>query len=125
MRPDGRNRPALKVLVWEDAGQVWLGYNDPAWIAKRHEVADCAVAGNIAGALEAMSRAALAAPDSGRSSGTRRRVALSLLSRGPRPAYLRIIRMAFEMAFPLLVTLFFFGAFLLVGHHLRSQRAQR
>lgn len=34
--------------------------------------------------------------------------------------------MAFEMAFPLLVTLFFFvGAFLLVGHHLRSQRAQR
>ncbi|MCB1910773.1 MAG: DUF302 domain-containing protein [Rhodocyclaceae bacterium] len=53
----------LKVLVWEDAaGQVWLGYNDPAWIAKRHEVADCAVAGNIAGALEAMSRAALAAP---------------------------------------------------------------
>jgi uncharacterized protein (DUF302 family) len=24
----------LKVLVWEDGqGQVWLGYNDPAWLA--------------------------------------------------------------------------------------------
>lgn len=27
----------LKALVWEDAeGKVWLGYNDPAWIAQRH-----------------------------------------------------------------------------------------
>ncbi len=27
----------LKVLAWEDqVGQVWLGYNDPAWIASRH-----------------------------------------------------------------------------------------
>jgi len=27
----------LKALVWEDAdGTVWLGYNDPAWIAQRH-----------------------------------------------------------------------------------------
>ena len=27
----------LKALVWEDAaGQVWLGYNDPAYLAQRH-----------------------------------------------------------------------------------------
>jgi uncharacterized protein (DUF302 family) len=27
----------LKALVWEDAeGQVWLSYNDPAWVARRH-----------------------------------------------------------------------------------------
>ena len=29
----------LKVLVWEDsAGKTWLTYNDPAWIAHRHEL---------------------------------------------------------------------------------------
>jgi uncharacterized protein (DUF302 family) len=29
----------LKVLVWEDSGgKVWLTYNDPAWIAQRHEL---------------------------------------------------------------------------------------
>jgi len=27
----------LKALVWEDAeGHVWLSYNDPAWVARRH-----------------------------------------------------------------------------------------
>jgi uncharacterized protein (DUF302 family) len=27
----------LKALVWEDeAGKVWLGYNAPAWLARRH-----------------------------------------------------------------------------------------
>ncbi len=27
----------LKALVWQDAdGKVWLGYNDPTWIAQRH-----------------------------------------------------------------------------------------
>jgi uncharacterized protein (DUF302 family) len=27
----------LKALVWEDADKkVWLGYNDPAWVARRH-----------------------------------------------------------------------------------------
>src|ERR1700722_13794439 len=30
----------LKALVWEDAtGKTWLSYNEPAWLAKRHEVA--------------------------------------------------------------------------------------
>ena len=29
----------LRVLVWEDAdGGVWLNYDDPDWIAKRHEL---------------------------------------------------------------------------------------
>ena len=27
----------LKILVWQDAaGQTWLSYNDPHWLAKRH-----------------------------------------------------------------------------------------
>lgn len=35
----------LKILVWENAqGKVMLGYNDPEWIARRHEVPDCPVA---------------------------------------------------------------------------------
>jgi uncharacterized protein (DUF302 family) len=30
----------LKALVWEDeAGATWLGYNDPLWLASRHEIA--------------------------------------------------------------------------------------
>ncbi len=42
----------LKALVWEDAaGQVWLGYNDPTFLAQRHEVPECAVAKNMAKAL--------------------------------------------------------------------------
>ncbi|HXC36827.1 MAG TPA: DUF302 domain-containing protein [Candidatus Acidoferrales bacterium] len=29
----------LKALVWQDAsGQTWLSYNDPAWLATRHEL---------------------------------------------------------------------------------------
>lgn len=31
----------LKMLVWQDdAGQVWIAYNDPAWIAARHGISD-------------------------------------------------------------------------------------
>jgi uncharacterized protein (DUF302 family) len=51
----------LKALVWEDAaGQVWLGYNDPAYLAQRHAVPECAVAGNIAKALAGIAQAATA-----------------------------------------------------------------
>ena len=51
----------LKALVWEDAtGQVWLGYNDPIYLAKRHEVPGCAAAPNLAKALTGMSAAAVA-----------------------------------------------------------------
>lgn len=29
----------LKALVWQDAeGKTWLSYNDPSWIAQRHEL---------------------------------------------------------------------------------------
>jgi uncharacterized protein (DUF302 family) len=29
----------VKVLIWEDEnGEVWLTYNDPAWLAKRHRL---------------------------------------------------------------------------------------
>src|SRR5205085_3214284 len=31
----------LKALVWQDeAGAVWLAYNDPAWLAARHGALD-------------------------------------------------------------------------------------
>ncbi|UDL05943.1 DUF302 domain-containing protein [Marinobacter sp. CA1] len=32
----------LKALVWQDAdGNVWLGYNDPAYLAERHNIEGC------------------------------------------------------------------------------------
>ena len=31
----------LKVLAWEDAsGNVWITYNDPAWLAARHSLGE-------------------------------------------------------------------------------------
>lgn len=34
----------LKALAWQDeSGQVWLGYNDPAYLATRHGIAGCKV----------------------------------------------------------------------------------
>ncbi len=51
----------LKALVWEDASaQVWLGYNDPAYLAKRSDVADCAVVPNLQKALAGLADAATA-----------------------------------------------------------------
>jgi uncharacterized protein (DUF302 family) len=53
----------LKALVWQDAaGDTWVSYNDPAWLAKRHGVsrANDAVVGNMTAALQAMARAATA-----------------------------------------------------------------
>ena len=51
----------LKALVWEDAqGQVWLGYNDPAWLASRHAAADCPAAAMLGKALAGLSEATLA-----------------------------------------------------------------
>lgn len=52
----------LKALVWEDVtGQVWLGYNAPLFLARRHEVPDCAVAEKMTQALAAIA-AAVTAP---------------------------------------------------------------
>jgi uncharacterized protein (DUF302 family) len=51
----------LKALVWEDAqGQVWLGYNDPAWLAGRHGAAQCPAAAAMGKALAGLAEAALA-----------------------------------------------------------------
>ena len=51
----------LKALIWQDdAGQVWFGYNDPAWIAARHAAANCPVVPNLAKALAGLATAATA-----------------------------------------------------------------
>jgi uncharacterized protein (DUF302 family) len=45
----------LKALAWEDAGgQVWLGYNDPQFLAQRHGAANCLVVQNLRKALDAL-----------------------------------------------------------------------
>lgn len=45
----------LKALVWEDAlGQVWLGYNDPAFLAQRHGAAQCPAVGGLSKALSTL-----------------------------------------------------------------------
>lgn len=51
----------LKALIWQDGtGQVWFGYNDPAWMAARHAAADCPVVPNLAKALAGLATAATA-----------------------------------------------------------------
>jgi uncharacterized protein (DUF302 family) len=51
----------LKALVWQDAaGDTWLSYNDPDWLAKRHGLSsetETAVS-TLAGALAALAKAA-------------------------------------------------------------------
>ena len=52
-----------KALIWQDAsGQVWLTYNDPQYLAKRHELGSCAaeVVKKVAGALTKFAKAATA-----------------------------------------------------------------
>ncbi len=50
----------LKALVWQDeAGKVWLGYNDPAYLAKRHRIGACGeVVQNMSKALAGLAAAA-------------------------------------------------------------------
>ena len=51
----------LKALVWEDASsQVWVGYNDPAFLARRHGVPQCTVVPNLQKALGAIAAEAIA-----------------------------------------------------------------
>jgi uncharacterized protein (DUF302 family) len=51
----------LKALVWQDeASQVWVGYNDPVFLATRHGVAQCPVVGNLQKALASLTEAAVA-----------------------------------------------------------------
>ncbi|WP_347336339.1 DUF302 domain-containing protein [Bradyrhizobium viridifuturi] len=51
----------LKALVWQDdAGDCWLSYNDPAWLAERHGVAETArqVTANMSTLLGTIAKAA-------------------------------------------------------------------
>ena len=51
----------LKALIWQDpSGDTWLSYNDPAWLAKRHElgVETQAMVSMMAGAVDAVAKAA-------------------------------------------------------------------
>jgi uncharacterized protein (DUF302 family) len=50
----------LKALVWQDAaGETWLSYNDPAWLAARHGVTGVdAVTAKLTGVLKAVAEAA-------------------------------------------------------------------
>jgi uncharacterized protein (DUF302 family) len=51
----------LKLLVWENAaGEAWVGYNDPAWLAARHGAGACPVVENLRKALASLTEAALA-----------------------------------------------------------------
>ncbi len=49
-----------KALIWEDTeGQVWLTYNDPEYIARRHGITDCRkIRKKIANALQKFATAA-------------------------------------------------------------------
>ena len=50
----------LKALVWQDdAMQVWLGYNDPAFVAKRHGAATCPAVETLSKALSGLAEAAV------------------------------------------------------------------
>jgi uncharacterized protein (DUF302 family) len=51
----------LKALVWQDpSGDTWLSYNDPVWLAKRHElgVETQAMVSMMADAMDAVAKAA-------------------------------------------------------------------
>ena len=51
----------LKAIAWEDpAGQTWLSYNDPAWLATRHglDATTDAVIAQMSRALDEMAKAA-------------------------------------------------------------------
>ncbi len=51
----------MKALVWQDAqAQVWLGYNDPVWMVRRHGGGDCPAAENVRKALAAIAEATVA-----------------------------------------------------------------
>ena len=51
----------LKALAWQDAaGQVWLSYNDPQYLADRHGAKDCAaVVQNLRKALAGLAQEAV------------------------------------------------------------------
>jgi uncharacterized protein (DUF302 family) len=51
----------MKALVWADeAGQTWLGYNDPKWLIHRHGAGDCPPAEQVGKALAAIAAGTVA-----------------------------------------------------------------
>jgi uncharacterized protein (DUF302 family) len=51
----------LKALVWEDAAaQVWIGYNDPGYLARRHGVESCPAVDGLRKALAGLVDAVVA-----------------------------------------------------------------
>jgi uncharacterized protein (DUF302 family) len=54
----------LKALVWQDAkNQTWLSYNEPSWIARRHNVRNAEqLVSKMAAALSAMATKAATGP---------------------------------------------------------------
>jgi uncharacterized protein (DUF302 family) len=55
----------LKALVWEDASRTtWLSYNDPSWLANRHEPGPevAAAVSPMAAALKPVTKAATTPP---------------------------------------------------------------
>jgi uncharacterized protein (DUF302 family) len=53
----------LKALAWEDAeGKVWLSYNEPSWIAERHDASGqiTEATQRLGAALSALSKSAAA-----------------------------------------------------------------
>jgi len=54
----------LKILIWQDeAGNTWLSYNDPSWLAKRHRANPNveATVTALTGALDVLAKAATGA----------------------------------------------------------------
>ena len=54
----------LKALAWADeSGQTWLSYNDPAWIAGRHQLGEpsAATVQTLGGAIAKLAHAAAGA----------------------------------------------------------------
>ena len=51
----------MKALVWADeAGQTWLGYNDPSWLLHRHGAGNCPPAEQVGKVLAAVAAATVA-----------------------------------------------------------------
>jgi len=51
----------LKALVWEDKNaQVWVGYNDPVFLAMRHKVPNCPVVENLHNLLTGLTESTVA-----------------------------------------------------------------
>jgi len=51
----------LKALAWQDdKAQVWLGYNDPAYLAQRHGATSCPAVESLRKALASLADAAVA-----------------------------------------------------------------